>query len=65
MSNVMYNRIIIVELISVFFTSFSIIMSLIIYESRESKLLETNEYVFRYYNLFCTFSLFIAVLCKY
>ncbi len=67
MSNVMYNRIIVVELISVFFTGFSMIMSLIIYESRDSnsKLLQSSEYVFRYYNLFCTFCLVLSVICKY
>jgi hypothetical protein len=67
MSNAMYNRIIVVELISVFFTGFSIIMSLIIYESRDSKseLLMVSEYLFRYYNLFCTFCLVLAIFCKY
>jgi hypothetical protein len=67
MSNVMYNRIIVVELISVFFSAFSMIMSVMIYEmrSRGSVLLENNEYIFRYYNLFCTFALVCGIYCKY
>jgi hypothetical protein len=40
MSNAMYNRIIVVELISVFFATFSMVLSILIYESRSSKLLE-------------------------
>jgi len=40
MSNAMYNRIIVVELISVFIATFSMVLSILIYESRSSKLLE-------------------------
>lgn len=36
MSNAMYNRIIVVELISVFFATFSMVLSVLIYESRSS-----------------------------
>jgi len=42
-------------------------MSVIIYETRGSKseLLEKYEYIFRYYNLFCTFALVCCIYCKY
>ncbi len=36
MSNAMYNRIIVVELISVFFATFSMVLSVLMYESRSS-----------------------------
>lgn len=65
MSNAMYNRIIVVELISVFFATFSMVLSILIYESRSSKLLSTQEYLFRYYNLFGTISLICCIVCKY
>jgi len=61
----MYNRIIVVELISVFFATFSMALSVLIYESRVSVLLENSEYLFRYYNLFCTISLICCIVCKY
>ena len=65
MSNAMYNRIIVVEIISVFFATFSMALSILIYESRLSILLEKSEYLFRYYNLFCTIALICCVVCKY
>lgn len=65
MSNVHYNRVMVFEYIQVFFATYGLLLSLILYESKGSTSFEKNESIFLYYNAFCTFALVLSTYLKY
>ena len=65
MTNVHYNRVMVFEFISVFFATYGLTLSIIIYESKGTKFFDQNESILLYYNAFCTFALVLSTFLKY
>jgi len=65
MTNVHYIRVMVFEFISVFFATYGLTLSIIIYESKDSPTFEKHESILLYYNAFCTFALVLSTFLKY
>jgi hypothetical protein len=66
LSNVHYNRVMVFEFIQVFFATYGLLLSLILYESKgTSTYFEQNEGILLYYNAFCTFALVVSTYLKH
>jgi hypothetical protein len=65
MTNVHYNRVMVFEFINVFFATYGLTLSIIMYESKGSSFYEQNEGILLYYNAFCTFALVVSTYLKY
>jgi hypothetical protein len=65
MTNVHYNRVMVFEFISVFFATYGLTLSIIIYESKGTPFFEKNESILLYYNTFCTIALQLSTYLKY
>ena len=65
LTNDLYNRVIVVECICVIFSSFSMALSVMLYELSDNKNHRETENSLQYYNAFCTFALSCAQYFKY
>lgn len=65
LTNDLYNRVIVVESICVIFASFSMALSVMLFEMSDNKNHRETENILQYYNAFCTFALLCAIYFKY